>query len=398
MHYLPRQLTPMLRQALSGFPAVLVTGPRQSGKTTLLKRELPEAAYVSFDDPLERDSARADPEGFLNRFGGSMAILDEVQYVPELFQYLKIRIDRDPQTCGRWILTGSQQFALMAAITETLAGRLAILELLPLSFLELPPETHLPRANEIWLGGYPVPRLYPERRDLWMSSYVQTYVERDVRQLHSFQDLRAFENFVALCASRHGQELNMAALSRAAGVSQPTIKSWLGALEAGYLIYLLSPYFENLGKRVVRSPKLYVLDSGLACTLTRQPGPEAALAGAMGGAFLEGWVVAETLKLFAAAGKSRTDLYFWRSHDGLEVDLLVRLKGRLIPIEVKLTATPTLGHLEPLQRFRTLAGDRTGWEGLLVCGVSERRELPHGSLAIPWSGFPSWLEQALTEE
>jgi hypothetical protein len=282
----------------------------------------------------------------------------------------------------------------MAHIGESLAGRVAILELLPLSFLELPEAERLDLAREVWLGGYPDPRLHPARRDLWMSAYVQTYVERDVRQLHNVQDLRSFETFVALCATRHGQELNMASLSREAGISQPTVKSWLGALQAAYLVHLLPPYFESFGKRLVKSPKLYLSDPGLACTLTRQPSPDAALAGAMGGALFEGWVVSEAVKTFAAGGR-RPELYYWRSHAGFEVDLLLRIADRLVPVEIKLTATPTARHVEPLERFHRLAGKASTGQGVLVCRTAERRPLPHGHLALPWHEFPGWLRQAL---
>lgn len=398
LDYLPRLLAGPVCEALDGFPAVLVTGPRQSGKTTLLREELGAGAgYVTFDDPLEREFARSDPEGFLDRFGEGRAILDEVQYVPELFQHLKIRIDRDRQARGRWLLTGSQQFGPMAQGTESLAGRVAILELLPLSLLEIPEDDRLDLAREVWLGGYPDPRLHPDTRDLWMSAYVQTYVERDVRQLHNVQDLRAFEAFVALCATRHGQQLNMANLSREAGISQPTVKSWLGALEAAYLVHLLPPYFESFGKRVVKSPKLYLSDSGLACTLTRQPSADAALAGAMSGALFEGWVVSEAVKAFAHQGK-RPELYFWRSHDGLEVDLLIRAADKLIPVEVKLTATPTPRHIQPLERFKQLADDTAAQQGVLVCRVTARRPLPHGHVALPWHEFPGWLRERLNVE
>jgi uncharacterized protein len=388
--YLPRRLARPLLAALEGFPAVLVTGPRQSGKTTLLRQEVEESAYVTFDDPLERDVARSDPEGFLDRFGGGRVILDEVQYVPELFQYLKVRIDREREQRGRWLLTGSQQFGLMANVGESLAGRVAVLELLPLGVDELPAEERRDAERAIWLGGYPDPRLRPAVRDLWMRSYIRTYVERDVRQLQNVQDLRAFETFVALCASRHGQELNMASLSREAGISQPTVKSWLGALEAAYLVWLLPPYFASFGKRVVRSPKLYFLDPALAATLTRQPSAEAALAGAMGGALFEGLVVAEAVKALTHAGR-RAELYFWRSHDGLEVDLLLPVGGRLVPVEIKATATPTPRHAAPLDRFRQIAGDAAAEHGLLVCRVAEPRPLPGGHLALPWWQLPGWI-------
>jgi predicted AAA+ superfamily ATPase len=390
--YLPRLLRPALDRALEQFPAVLITGPRQSGKTTFLREELgASAGYVSFDDPLERDFARSDPDGFLDRFGEGRAILDEIQYVPELLQHLKLRIDRDRRNYGRWLLTGSQRFQLMAGIGESLAGRIAILELPPLSLLETPERAEGALEPVIWNGGYPEPALEPEKRELWLSSYLQTYVERDVRQLSNVQDLRAFETFLALCAARHGQELNQADLARSAGVSQPTVKSWLGVLEAAYVALLVPPYFENLGKRVVKSPKLHFLDPALVCALTRQPSAEAAVAGAMGGALFEGWVVSEAYKVLALEGR-RPDLYFWRSRDGLEVDLLIRAAGRLLPVEVKLTATPTPRHLQPLEKFRALAGDAAD-AGVLVCRVGERRPLPGGNLALPWREFPGWLRE-----
>jgi len=395
MTFLPRRLLGPLLAASEAFPAILVTGPRQSGKTTLLREELGDtSAYVSFDDPLERDFARRDPQGFLDRFTAGPAILDEVQYVPELLQYLKIRIDRDRQARGRWLLTGSQQFGLMANVTESLAGRVAILELLPLAVDELPENERGDAERAIWLGGYPEPRLRPEVRDLWMRSYISTYVERDVRQLQNVQDLRTFETFVSLCAARHGQVLNMAAVSREAGISQPTVKSWIGALEATYLVWLLPPYFKSFGKRVVRSPKLYLLDPGLACTLTRQPSAAAALAGAMGGALFEGLVVGETVKALANLGM-RPELYYWRSHDGLEIDLLVPLQGKLLPVEIKSTATPTSRHAQPLDRFRVAAGDDSAGHGLVVCRIPEPRPLPNGHLAMPWSQFPGWLRERL---
>jgi predicted AAA+ superfamily ATPase len=395
MIYVPRALAPTLSTALKQFPSVLVTGPRQSGKTTFLLQEFGAGArYISLDDPLERSFAAADPNGFLDRFPDQPVILDEIQYAPELLAYLKLRIDRDRQRHGRWLLTGSQQFQLMANVGESLAGRIALLDLLPFSLLELPGAGARPLPSLVWNGWYPEPALEPEKRDLWISSYVQTYVERDVRQLLRVQDLRTFEAVLALCAARHGQELNMADLARSAGVSQPTVKTWINLLEAAYIIRLLPPYFENFGKRIVKSPKLYFLDSGLVCALTRQPSAEAALAGAMGGAVFEGFVVSEAYKVFAIAGK-RPDLCCWRSHGGLEVDLVLVLPTGLVPIEIKLTSTPTIKHASVLGRFKELAGRRAAGPGILVCNIPEPLELPGENQALPWHLFPQWLRRQL---
>jgi predicted AAA+ superfamily ATPase len=393
--YVPRALASTLERALAQFPAVLVTGPRQSGKTTFLLNEFGEdARYLSLDDPLQRSFAAADPNGFLDRGQGARVILDEIQYAPELLPYLKVRIDRDRARFGRWLLTGSQQFQLMANVSESLAGRIALLDLLPFSLLELPGLDARTLASLVWAGSYPEPALDPGKRDLWISSYIQTYVERDVRQLLKVQDLRTFETVLGLCAARHAQQLNMADLARSAGISQPTVKAWVNLLEAGYVVRLLPPYFENFGKRIVKSPKLYFLDTALACALTRQPSAEAALAGAMGGPLFEGFVVSEAYKVFALLGR-RPDLFFWRSHGGLEVDLVLALPAGLVPVEIKLTATPTLRHAEVLGTWKQLVGSRAAGRGLLVCNVAEATELPGDNLALPWRRFPEWLRRQL---
>ncbi len=392
--YIERTLTPTLREAVNAFPAVLLTGPRQSGKTTLLRQVYGEAfAYVTFDDPLERDFAQGDPNGFLDQFAGKPMILDEIQYVPELMPYLKMRIDAgltpNGGGLGRWLLTGSQQFELMRNLTESLAGRVAILDLYPLSAREHAPAS---LSEAIWVGGYPIPALYPERRDLWARSYIRTYLERDVRQIKNVGDLRAFEQFLALCASLHGQECHKAGLARDCGISQPTVGAWLGVLEASFVITLLPPYFRNFGKRLIKTPKLYFLDPLLVTTLTRQPNGAAALAGPMGGALLEGWVVTEAIKAFAAVGR-KPDLYFWRSQDGLEVDLLILAGGRLHPVEIKLTATPTVRHVAPLNRLKSLLGEEAASEGILVCTSMESRQLPGTNRSIPWQEFPHWISR-----
>lgn len=391
--YINRQLTKVLHLATARFPSVLVTGPRQSGKTTFLRRELGKTYhFASFDDPLNRQYATQDPNGFLDQLD-TPAILDEIQYAPDLLSYIKIRIDREREQNGRWVLTGSHQFAMMKNVSESLAGRIALLELLPFNYLELQGSAR--RLEDLlWSGFYPEPALHPSKRDLWMSSYIQTYVERDIRMLQNVHDLHTFENFVALAAARHGQLFNKAAFARDCGISEPTVRIWGDLLLASYLVFYLHPYFKNYGKRLTKTPKMYLLDPGIVCTLTRQPSGAAALAGPLGGVLFEGLVIAEAQKQFRNLGKT-PDLFFWRSHDGLEVDLIIQIKNRVVPVEIKLTATPQLKHLEPLDRFKALAGKEAMGNGLLICRIDKPVDLPGNNTAMPWTLFPAWLNHAL---
>jgi uncharacterized protein len=394
--YVPRLLSSTFAKARRLFPAVLITGPRQAGKTTFLLHEMGDkAGYVSFDDPLERSFAISDPNGFLDRFKDRPVILDEVQYVPELFPYLKIRIDHQRDTKGKWLLTGSQQFGMMKNVSESLAGRIVILGLLPFSLVERRPGSRASLDAAVWNGGYPEPFLFPERRDLWMRSYTQTYIERDVRQVLNVKDLRAFEVFLQLMAARHGQFFNTAVLSREAGITLPTVKAWATLMEASFLCFFLVPYLKNYGKRLVKTPKIYFGDSGLVCALTRQPDAASALSGPLAGALFEGLIVGEAIKTFAAHGKY-PDVFFWRSHGGLEVDLIVQMGAKLWPIEIKLTATPTLRHADALNAFKSLAGADAAETGLLVCRVKKETALPGNNIALPWHEFPEWVTGRLS--
>lgn len=390
--YIRRLLQHTFKDAVRSFPAVLITGARQTGKTTFLLQEAGgRAEYISLDDPLERSFALSDPNGFLDRFGGKPMIIDEIQYVPELLPYIKIRIDRNRQQNGRWLLTGSQQFQLMKNVSESLAGRIVILELYPFSLLEKN-EDELESA--VWNGLYPEPSIFPEKRNLWVNSYIQTYIERDVRQMQNIKDIRTFELFLGLMASIHGQMFNTAGLSRDAGVSLPTIKAWAGILEASYICYMLQPYFKNYGKRLIKTPKIYFIDPALVCALTRQPDAGASISGAIGGALFEGLIISEAVKVFAIKGR-RPDIYFWRSHDGLEVDLIIQIGAKLYPVEIKLSATPTLKHLEPHNRFKRIAGSDAADTGIIVCRTDKINRLPDNNLAMPWNAFSNWLNSML---
>ena len=281
----------------------------------------------------------------------------------------------------------------MKNVSDTLAGRIAILELAPFSLHEWGMGKQ--GIEEIlWGGLYPEPACFPEKRDLWVRSYVQTYLERDVRQLENIRELRPFEMFVNLCAAYHSQEFHPAGLARDCGVSQPTIRTWSKILEAGYLAFYLMPLFKNYGKRIIKSPKFYFSDSALVCFLTRQGSPYSLLRGNMGGAFFEGLIVGEAWKAFLHSGQ-RQSMFFWRSHGGLEIDLILQAQGKYWPVEIKLTATPRAKHAEALTRFKELAGDDASEKGVLVCTVDRKKDLPGGNVALPWFEFPSWIRMIL---
>ena len=391
--YKKRILGKILENARNQFAAVLITGPRQAGKTTFVINEVPSANYLSFDDPLNRNFAREDPNGFLDQYQENPIIIDEIQYVPEVLQYLKIRIDRD-RTPGKWILTGSQQFHLMRNISESLAGRVAVLELPPFSMDELGSLNPIRLDQILWAGLFPEPALNSWKRDLWIKSYIQTYLERDVRQLENIQNLEAFEMFVSLCAGLHVQEFHASKLASACGISQPTIKSWRKVLEASYMGLTVKPYYENFGKRIIKSGKFYYTDPALVCYLTRQPSQEAVLSGNMAGALMEGLIVTEAWKLLLGHGK-RPEIYFWRSHDGLEVDLLLAAQGKLWPIEIKLTATPSSKHFRNIELFKKLGDNAVAKTGILVCQCTKEIKMPHGNIALPWREFPKWFQDRL---
>jgi uncharacterized protein len=393
--YIPRELTKTFQFSLKQFPSVLITGPRQSGKSTFLQNVLKNVPYITFDDPLNREFALQDPNAFLDQFNGKRVILDEIQYVPEILQYLKIRIDRNREP-GVWIMTSSQQFHLMKGVSETLAGRIAILELLPFSLKEN--DASKKRLEDlIWTGSFPEPACYPDKRDLWIKSFIQTYLERDVRQIENIRELRSFEIFINLCAAHHAQEFHPAKLAGDAGVSQPTINSWIKILEASYLSIMLPPFFRNFGKRVVKTPKFYFSDTSLVCSLTRQPSPESALRGSMGGALFEGLIISEVWKAFFNCGQ-KTAAFFWRSHGGLEVDLIIQAQGKFWPMEIKLTSTPSANHAKPLDRFKKAAGKEAAKQGIIICNIRERVNLPGNNIALPWFEFPAWLKRVIARD
>jgi len=314
MQTVRRQILPALLTALRRFPAVVVTGPRRAGKTTLLRAAVPGARYVLLEDPDIQDRVRRDPRAFLDGLRPPV-IFDEIQNTPPLLDYIRSLVDARPRRMGQWLFTGSQEAPLMQGITESMAGRAAILQLLPFSLAETPKASPL-------LGGFPEVVLRPRGRDLWYASYLQTYIERDVRLITSVRDLPTFRRFLSLAASRTGQMLNRSDLAAPLGVSVPTISEWLRILEITGQIILVPPYFENFGKRLVKSPKLYWGDAGLACHLLGIQSQAELERSPFFGAIFEGFVAAEILKSQVNRGR-RKELYYFRDQQGLEIDFLV---------------------------------------------------------------------------
>ena len=363
MRYVPRLLEPQLRAAARQFPAVIVSGPRRAGKTTLLRRVFPRADYRLLEDPDVIARLRADPRSFLDELRLPV-ILDEIQNVPEVLGYVRARIDASPHRTGQWLLTGSQEAGLMRGASESMAGRAAVFHLLPLAHRETP-------KVSLFRGGFPEVIARPRGAALWFRSYVQTYLERDVRAVAAIRNLAHFRRFLALLASRCGQMLNKTDLAAPLGVSVPTIGEWLGILEVTGQILLVPPFFENFGKRLVKSPKLYFADSGLAAHLLAIDSPGSLERSPFLGPLFEGFVASEVAKVQTGAGRA-AELYYFRDQQGLEVDFVVPAgHRRLMLLEAKATSTP---RPEMAGALRRLSASVTGYavESFLVHRGSDR--------------------------
>ena len=393
-----RHLRSALRAAARDAPVVTLTGPRQSGKTTLARTAFPRHDYASLEDPDLRTFALEDPRGFLDQYRRGV-VIDEAQRAPDLFSYVQTLVDRDDRP-GRFVLSGSQNFLLLRSISQTLAGRCAILHLLPFSFTELaslpavdvsglgrriPRRRRVPEADlpdTLFRGFYP--RIHDKKLDArrWLRDYHQTYVERDVRELVNVGDLEAFRLFVRLCAGRNGQLLNLSGLASDAGVTHTTARRWLSILEASFLVVRLRPHHRNFNKRLVKSPKLYFLDTGLLCYLLGIGSPaELRLHAARGNVF-ESFVLSELLKARLHRG-DEAELYFWRDAAGHEIDFVIADGEKLTPVEVKSGQTVAGDFFAGLRFWRTLAGDPAAPAALVYGGDrSFRRE---GFTVYRWS-------------
>jgi predicted AAA+ superfamily ATPase len=375
-------------QVMAGqFKAVALTGPRQSGKTTLCRAEFPQLPYVSLENPDERGRAERDPRGFLQRFPDG-CILDEVQRVPDLFSYLQEILDAEHRP-GRYILTGSQQFGVMAHISQSLAGRVGLLTLLPFSAGELYHAGILADnwSDALFRGGYPP--LYDQGIDpvFWLNAYIANYVERDVRQIVNVQDTSLFQRFLGLCAGNIGQLFNASRIGNDCGLNHGTVSKWVSILESSYVAFRLVPHHRNFRKRLVKTPKLYFWDTGLAIQLLGIETSAQLLTHPLRGALFENWIIVELMKLRHNQGK-RPNLYFWRNNTGLEMDVIADYAGQLVPMEIKSGATLSSDWLATMHRWTQLAGDTATEPCLFYSGEIASKEagiriLPWHSLATP---------------
>lgn len=402
--YITRQIEPRIKKYASQFPAVLLTGPRQSGKSTTLKKIFGRThKIISFDDPLLRERALIDPQLFLENLPDRV-VFDGIQYALQMLSYLKMNIDRRRQKRGIYILTGSQQFSLMKGLTETLAGRVGVLTLLPFNCHEIQTAQSLKqvqrKAESLFIkaclrGSFPEIVVHPKiDASAWYGSYLTTYLERDIRSIYNIGSLREFQRFMQLLASRCSQILNLSNLANDLGVAVNTVKNWISVLEASQIIYLLSPYYQNMGKRISRNPKVYFLDCGLVCYLTGLVTKEHLLNGPMAGALFENYCIQETIKSFFNKGR-RPNIFYLRTHNGLEIDLLIERNLKIYPLEIKLTKSPTVGMANPIERFRKVFSKLKIMPGKIVCLTEDENPLSRTVSVQNILGYFQWLEKIL---
>ncbi len=374
-----RHITEFILYSAKYYPVITITGPRQSGKTTLAKSIFPDKPYLSLEDPDMREFVTKDPRGFLEVYKDG-AIIDEIQHCPELFSYIQTKVDSD-QIPGQFILTGSQNFLLLEKVSQSLAGRAAIIYLLPLSYSEInnQMDPSLEPNHFMYKGFYP--KLYKQdlSPSVWYRNYIRTYIERDVRQLKNITDISAFQTFLKICAGRVGQLINFSSIGTECGVSYNTVKAWLSVLQTSFVIYMLKPHHKNFNKRLVKQQKLYFYDTGLACSLLGIESPEQLQTHYAKGALFENMIIMEILKNRLNKGKEE-GLYFWRDSNGHELDLLIEGKN-LTPVEVKSGKTILPEFTRGIDYWNNLSA---GSKGYVIYG-GELKQIRGDIEILPWN-------------
>ncbi|NQY81052.1 MAG: ATP-binding protein [Candidatus Caenarcaniphilales bacterium] len=392
--YLERKITSFLERIVHQFPAILLSGCRQSGKSTLLRKIFPDYAYVTLDDIQARDTAKTDPKLFLD-FYKAPVIIDEIQNAPDLLSYIKIEIDNNRKKKGQYILTGSQQFNLVADIHESLAGRLGMATLTPMSIEELKKKNISTWITHSLSGLYP--ELITDKElepKLWYSTYIESLLNKDIRDNLKREHLGTYDRFIKLIAARCGQELKYQDFAKELGVSNLTIQSWINLLERSQIIFLIQPYYNNLGKRIVKSPKLYFLDTGLVSYLSGNSNQEIIQNGPMGGALFENFVIAEIFKFFSNRG-IKPPLYHFRDSQGVEVDLVIEYENKYLLFEIKSTMSPKKNHISGLSKVSKLFTKTTSY---LVCNTKEQAPLNNEAIAVNWLEIFSILESFISSD
>lgn len=397
---LKRTLEKKLKDAVRQYPVLTLTGPRQSGKTTLVKMTFPDYAYRSLEEPDQRAFALEDPRGFLAQFAEKV-VLDEIQRAPDLFSYIQTIVD-SKDIPGQFVLTGSQNFLLLHKVSQSLAGRCAVLHLLPFSLSELyqrrplsidamgrrlPGKNRAVRENlsAVMFKGF-YPRIHDKRFDPpdWLGNYFQTYIERDVRDILNVGDLETFSRFVRLCAGRNGQLLNLSSLANDCGITHTTSKRWISILEASFIVFLLRPHFRNFSKRLIKSPKLYFLDTGLLSYLLRIRSHEDLQFHASYGSIFESYVIAELLKSYMNRGQEQS-IYFWRDSTGNEIDVLLDKGEELTPVEIKAGQTIAKDFFKGIRFWRNLVNNPEQPAALVYGG--DKSYTRSGVHVYSWSVF-----------
>ncbi len=386
-----RNIDERLRYFASKLPVITILGPRQSGKTTIAKATFPEHIYISFEDIDRRLFASSDPRRFLREYENAHGlILDEIQHVPDLLSYIQTYVDQEKKN-GYFILTGSQNFLVMQTISQTLAGRMAVLTLLPLSIQELL-ENNLIKTYEqaLFYGGYP--RIFEQQLlpNEWYPAYILNYIERDARQITQLVDLGAFQRFIKLCAGRTGQLINISSLATDAGVNTQTAKSWLSILQASYIIVLLQPHFTNFSKRLIKSPKLYFLDTGVACNLLEIRSEQDLTTHYLRGGLFESMIISELHKQYYNRG-IQPGLYFWRDSHGHEMDCIIDRGSKLTPIEIKAGETIDTSYFDGLEYWNTLSQSDPE-QGYVIYGGKENQSRSKGNV-ISWKSIHKIIDK-----